>query len=41
MSTILENVQTKNSYGKRLQIKGASEIVKNCCSHYLDAEGNV
>ena len=41
MSTILENLQTKNSYGKRLHIKGASEIVKNCCSHYLDAEGNV
>ncbi len=41
MSTILENIQTKNSYGKRLHIKGASEIVKNCCSHYLDGEGNV
>lgn len=22
-------------------IKGASEIVKNCCSHYLDADGKV
>jgi Ca2+ transporting ATPase len=41
MSTILENIQTKNSYGKRLHIKGASEIVKNCCSHYLDVDGNV
>ena len=41
MSTILENVQTKNSYAKRLHIKGASEIVKNCCSHYLDIDGNV
>jgi magnesium-transporting ATPase (P-type) len=41
MSTILENVKSSNSYAKRLQIKGASEIVKNCCSHYLDAEGTV
>jgi Ca2+-transporting ATPase len=41
MSTVLENIQTKNSYGKRLHIKGASEIVKNCCSHYLDVDGKV
>lgn len=41
MSTILENLQTGNPYGKRIHVKGASEIVKNCCSHYLDAEGNV
>ena len=41
MSTVLENIQTKNSYGKRLHIKGASEIVKNACSHYLDVNGNV
>lgn len=39
MSTILENIETSNSYGKRLHVKGASEIVKNCCSHYLDADG--
>lgn len=37
MSTICENVE---GVGKRLHIKGASEIVKNCCSHYLDADGN-
>lgn len=41
MSTIVENVETSNSYNKRLHVKGASEIVKNCCSHYLDADGNV
>lgn len=41
MSTVLENIQTKNSYGKRLHIKGASEIVKNACSHYLDKDGNI
>ena len=41
MSTIVENLETNNSYGKRLHVKGASEIVKNCCSHYLDEAGNV
>lgn len=41
MSTIVENLETGNSYGKRLHVKGASEIVKNCCSHYLDEAGNV
>lgn len=42
MSTILENVEEADpSYKKRLMIKGASEIVKNCCSHYLDADGSV
>jgi len=40
MSAILENVEGADpAYKKRLHIKGASEIVKNCCSHYLDAEG--
>jgi len=39
MSTVLENLQTSNSYGKRLHVKGASEIVMGCCSHYLDADG--
>ena len=41
MSTIVENLETGNSYGKRLHVKGASEIVKNCCSHYLDDAGTV
>ena len=41
MSTVLEKLETSNAYGKRLHIKGASEIVKNCCSHYLDENGNV
>lgn len=39
MSTVIENVETSNDYGKRLHVKGASEIVKQCCSHYLDADG--
>jgi magnesium-transporting ATPase (P-type) len=41
MSTVVENLETNNSYSKRLHVKGASEIVKNCCSHYLDVDGNV
>jgi Ca2+-transporting ATPase len=41
MSTVLENLKTSNSYGKRLHVKGASEIVMGCCSHYLDLDGNV
>jgi Ca2+ transporting ATPase len=42
MSTVLENVEGADpQYKKRLMIKGASEIVKNCCSHYLDADGTV
>ena len=37
MSTILEKVDgAVSGYNKRMHVKGASEIVKNCCSHYLD-----
>ena len=40
MSTIIENAEEgADGYNKRILIKGASEIVKACCSHYLDAEG--
>jgi len=39
MSTVLENVP--GSAYKRIHIKGASEIVKACCSHYLNADGSV
>jgi magnesium-transporting ATPase (P-type) len=42
MSTILDNVEGADpAYKKRLHIKGASEIVKNCCSHYVDINGAV
>ena len=42
MSTILDNVpEAKPGYNKRLMVKGASEIVKNCCNKYLDENGNV
>jgi len=38
MSTVLENLGN-GGYDKRLHIKGASEIVKNSCSHYLTESG--
>jgi len=42
MSTIIENVEdAMPGYNKRLHVKGASEIVKNCCSHYIDKEGKI
>jgi len=41
MSTVIENVtDNENGYSKRLHVKGASEIVVETCSHYLDFEGN-
>lgn len=42
MSTIISNAKdSDDGYNKRLLIKGASEIVKRCCSHYLDKNGDV
>ena len=38
MSTIVK-VGTGQGYDKRLLIKGASEIVKSCCTHYLNGQG--
>jgi len=41
-STVLENVtEAKPGYNKRLMVAGASEIIKNCCSKYLDENGNI
>jgi magnesium-transporting ATPase (P-type) len=40
MSTILEGVTgTDHGYDKRLHSKGASEIVLNHCTHYIDTTG--
>ena len=40
MSTIIEHCgKTENGYDKRLHMKGASEIVLECCTHYLDQDG--
>ena len=40
MSTIICNATGNGGYDKRLLVKGASEMVKSCCSHYLDENGN-
>jgi Ca2+-transporting ATPase len=42
MSTVIElpsGVSTDHGYSKRLMIKGASEIILDTCTHYLDANG--
>jgi len=40
MATILEKVSgTDNSYGKRIHLKGAAEIVLASCTHYLNQDG--
>ena len=39
MATIIEE-PTVGGYGKRLLSKGASEIIIDTCTHFLDAEGN-
>lgn len=36
MSTIIPNATGNGGYDRRLLIKGASEIVMNACTHYLD-----
>jgi magnesium-transporting ATPase (P-type) len=38
MSTVLENVE-ESSTGKRLMVKGASEMVLGTCSHFIDENG--
>jgi Ca2+-transporting ATPase len=43
MSTVLELEDediTEHDYQKRLHIKGASEIILETCSHYLDEYGD-
>jgi len=40
MSTIIYNCgQTENNYDRRLHMKGAGEIVLECCTHYLNENG--
>jgi Ca2+ transporting ATPase len=38
MSTVIQNAHGKDSYNKRLLIKGASEIIANSCQYYLNAD---
>jgi|Dee2metaT_18_FD_contig_61_21839_length_1051_multi_4_in_0_out_0_2 magnesium-transporting ATPase (P-type) len=43
MSTVVtldENEPTEHGYNLRLHVKGASEIILETCSHYLDKDGN-
>jgi len=43
MSTVIElddDEPTEHNYPKRLHTKGASEIVLECCSHYLNENGD-
>mmetsp|Transcript_18218 Transcript_18218/g.16108 ORF Transcript_18218/g.16108 Transcript_18218/m.16108 type:complete len:92 (+) Transcript_18218:247-522(+) len=41
MSTILQNItDNENGYDKRLITKGASELVLNLCTHYIDENGS-
>ncbi len=40
MSTIMTNCgKTEHGYDKRIHIKGASEIVLEACTYYLDHDG--
>lgn len=40
MSTVVSNIKDAEfGYPKRLLCKGASEMVLECCSHYLDENG--
>jgi|688.fasta_scaffold371385_2 magnesium-transporting ATPase (P-type) len=39
MSTIIENVDNGSSYGKRICLKGASEIVMASCDKFMNDEG--
>ena len=41
MSTILENVDNGSSYGKRIHMKGAAEIVLKRGNRYIDAHGSI
>ena len=38
-STIIENATGAGGYDRRLLVKGASELIINSCSHYIDESG--
>ena len=40
MSTIISNATGQGGYDRRLLIKGGSDVVKVCCTHYLDENCN-
>jgi len=44
MSTVIElddDETTEHNYPKRIHVKGASEIVLECCTHYMTDEGKM
>lgn len=41
MSTVIQNATGNGGYDKRLLIKGASELILEACTHYMNAEGEV
>ena len=42
MSTVitLDEGEVGEGYNQRLHVKGASEIILETCSHYIDKDGN-
>ena len=36
MSSVISNAHSDNAYGKRLVIKGASEMILKCCKYYMN-----
>jgi Ca2+-transporting ATPase len=41
MSTVIENAHGKDSYNKRLVIKGASELILKSCKSYMNERGEI
>jgi len=41
MSTVIQNAHGKDSYDRRLLIKGASEIVVGSCSTYMNEKAEI
>lgn len=41
MSSVIENIDNGTSYNKRIHMKGASEIVMECCDKIINANGEV
>lgn len=40
MSTIIENATGNGGYDKRIFMKGGADVIVECCSKYLDEDGN-
>jgi magnesium-transporting ATPase (P-type) len=40
MSTIIENATGNGGYDKRIYMKGGADVIVDCCSKYIDENGN-